>query len=245
LIANDRNTAGRTLGARYTRWALFDTVLSDADLHGMEVFMKNRYNITGTEVLRRQIVSVGDSQTAGGGWQVRTINCLAGNCGSATPIADKNWYYASHALSGYTLADMAVFDPDVAADFNAHRIKQIAIIWGGTNDLYSGATGATAYSRLLDRINAYKAAGYTKIIVINCLKRSNAGTPAGYETERLDFNARIAAGAGSNGYIVADIAAVPNLQDPTNTTYFLDLVHLTGAGQDKMSPVVRDAILTL
>jgi hypothetical protein len=245
LIANDRNTANRTLGARFARIELFDTVLSDANLHGMEVFLKARYNITGTEVLRRQIVTVGDSQSAGGGWQVRAINCLAGNCASATPIADNNWYYSVHALSGYTLADMSVFDSDVAAEFNPHRIKQIAIIWGGTNDLYAGASGATAYSRLIDRVNAYKAAGYTKIIVVNCLKRSNAGTPPGYETERLDYNSRISAGAVSNGYVVADIAAVTNLQDPTNTTYFSDLVHLTGAGQDQMSPVIRDAILSL
>jgi lysophospholipase L1-like esterase len=44
---------------------------------------------------------------------------------------------------------------------------------------------------------------------------------------------------------VADIAAVTELQTPSNTTYFSDGVHLTGAGQDKMAPVVVTAINSL
>jgi hypothetical protein len=98
LIANDRNVSSRSLNARYARIELFDSVLTDANLHGMETFLMSRYAITETQVLRRQIVSVGDSQTAGGGWQVRSINCLAGNCAAGAPIADKNWYYSTHAL---------------------------------------------------------------------------------------------------------------------------------------------------
>jgi lysophospholipase L1-like esterase len=137
---------------------------------------------------------------------------------------------------------MSAFDSAVAADFNPHRLKQVVVIWGGTNDLYHGASGATAYTRLLARVNAYKAAGYTKIIVVNCLKRIDSGTPGGYETERADFNSRVAAGVATEGWVLADIAAVTNLQDPSNTTYFLDGVHLSGTGQDQMSPVVRDAV---
>jgi hypothetical protein len=49
--------------------------------------------------------------------------------------------------------------------------------------------------------------------------------------ERDAYNTLLRNGT-SNGYRVADIQTVPELQDASNGTYFTDGIHLTGAGQD-------------
>jgi lysophospholipase L1-like esterase len=247
-ISNDRNVGGRFWNGEYARILAFNTAHSDATRKGIELFLKTRYGATATKVLRRQFIAVGDSQTANLGYQARVVNCLAGNCASASPITDGPWSSITHAFTGYTLADMATYDSAVAGDFNANRIKQVLVLWGGTNDMYFGATGAAAYSRLLDRINAYKAAGHTQFVVLTCLPRSNSGTPAGYETERQDFNTRMRNGAPTQGWTVADIVAnatIGDAGDEMNTTYYSDLVHLTNAGHDVIAPIIQAAINSL
>ncbi len=80
---------------------------------------------------------------------------------------------------------------------------------------------------------AAQAAGFTKIVTSTILPRTNFNVGTG--NFRVDcrnyYNSLLIAGAVANGYVVADIGSIPQLQNTADLTYFLpDGIHLTAAG---------------
>jgi len=117
----------------------------------------------------------------------------------------------------------------------------VACVWIGTNDLRTlPDTAATVYSRITSWIQGRQAAGF-RVIVLTILPCTKAGTPAGYEAERLDLNTLINANAaGADG--IADIAADALLDDADDPVYFFDKLHLTTAGYGVVAGIVEAAI---
>lgn len=130
------------------------------------------------------------------------------------------------------------------------------IAWGGTNDLYFGASAATTYSRIVTYATARKAAGW-RVVILSILPRSGAATPGTFEADRQTVNAslladfptatgqtRITSGGAYADYFI-NIGADPTIGlagQEANTTYYADLVHLTNAGYAIVADYVKKAI---
>jgi lysophospholipase L1-like esterase len=113
----------------------------------------------------------------------------------------------------------------------------------GLNDLYQGATPATAMSRILTYVANRKAAGWRNVIVF-----TNTDASTVNETDRATLNASIVSNAGANGYTVADVGSDPSLGCSgcdTNATYFQsDHVHPTATGQSLIATGYLEPIFT-
>lgn len=141
---------------------------------------------------------------------------------------------ANVSTGGQTLAQMITDGPtQVDALFRSANMHNVCVIWGGTNDMFFGASGATAYSRIVTYCQARRAAGFG-VVVLTALPRSDSGTPGGYEAERLAFNASVRSNWATFADALSDIALdsrIGDAGDETNATYFQgDLVHLNSTG---------------
>lgn len=163
----------------------------------------------------------------------------------------------NYSVGGQTMATMAT---DAATQIDPLYYppqRQVVIAWGGTNDLYFGASAATTYARIVAYATARKAAGW-RVILLTILPRSNSGTPAGFEVARQAVNASLLAdfpaatgeagittGAAYADYLVhvGGDSMIGDAGDELNTTYYLDKVHLTSAGYAIVADYVKKAIL--
>lgn len=160
-------------------------------------------------------------------------------------------------VGGQTCLQMA---SDAASQINPlfapHLQKTLVVCWGGTNDLYFGASAAITYQRIVDYCRILRPVGW-RIIVLSILPRSNVGTPAGFETSRQSVNnslladfssstiyTNVYAGAPYADYLVhvGGDSTIGDSGDENNTTYYLDKVHLTSAGYAIVADYVRNAI---
>jgi len=193
----------------------------------------------------RYLVVEGDSLTTGQG----------SSGGNTYPKQLQDLYpttqlvYFNVATSGQTLSDMTT---DAAAQVDPKRDPSqplcAVVIWGGTNDIYFGASGATAYSRLVTYCQARQAAGF-KVVALTMLPRSNVGVPVGFETDRTTFNTSVRADWRTFADALADVAAdarIGDAGDELDTTYYdADKVHMNNTGYGVVAGIVRDALYTL
>lgn len=149
----------------------------------------------------------------------------------------------SEAIGGQTLADMQSTATDVDAHYTDHRLQNpVVVAWGGTNDLFFGASAATTITRLQTYCNARRAIGW-KVAVFTILPRSDPGTPGTFGADRATVNASIRANWATYADYLVDVAADSRLDDETDTTYFhTDLVHLSDAGRQVVADLVVDAL---
>lgn len=134
--------------------------------------------------------------------------------------------------------------------------RQFVVVWAGTNDLYFGASAATTYSNIKALCQTFKNAGYL-VVLLSILPRTNSGTPGTFETDRQTVNAslrsdfptatgqtRITSRASYADYLIdiGDDPTIGQAGQTTNTTYYLDLVHLTSAGYAIPAEYVKKAI---
>lgn len=161
------------------------------------------------------------------------------------------------AIGGQTMATMIATGPSIVdPKLKRNGAPQITPTWGGTNDLYFGATAATTYSRIAAYCAARKAAGW-KVIVLSILPRTNSGTPVTFEADRQTVNASLLADfptatgetniwtGASYADALVNVGADTTIGlagQTTNTTYYLDLVHLTTAGYAIVASYVQKAI---
>ncbi len=201
------------------------------------------------------LVFEGDSITAGGDsgnpYPSQVANALTAD---AVPI---DWHNV--AISGTTIAEMLIrasgrvdtfYHPEVTT------VPQIVILFGGTNDIRSGANAATVISRTESYYAARAALGW-KMIEVGMLSRTQVGLPADFEARRqvirIDRLSKYTiATAVSNvwqnadGNLYIDLGAdtvIGEDGDQNNATYYLDKVHLTAAGCAVVAGYVKDAIL--
>lgn len=151
-------------------------------------------------------------------------------------------------VGGQTIAAMesdaaTQIDPLISA-----TKQNVLCAWGGTNDLYYGATAATTQTRIQTYCANRRAAGW-KVIVLTILPRSDAGTPANFETDRLAVNTWLRANYATFADGLADVAAdtrIGDSGDEASTVYYSgDLVHLSGVGYRVVARIVQATLAAL
>lgn len=144
-------------------------------------------------------------------------------------LASKDVY--NLGISGFKLGDMNIEMAYVGTQMQRPTpLVNMALVWGGTNDIANGASGATAYASLQTLVATLRANGWTKIVVMDCIPRQ-----AIPETQRQTFNALIASGWSSFADGFVQLTAQPAFSSPTSWTdltyYQSDGTHLTQAGE--------------
>lgn len=196
--------------------------------------------ISGTaRIYWNQVTCEGDSQTSGYGLSAgqdypSQLDVLL----PATDIVT-NVGAASNTLNDMTNQAAAT---DATKKFG---YRNILVIWGGTNDMYGGQSGASTYTEFVTYCQARQTAGWT-VIALTCLPRSGAATPANFETQRTAFNTPIRANWATFATALVDIAAdnrIGDSGDELDMTYYQsDNTHLTQAGYAIVAAAVKAAI---
>lgn len=190
--------------------------------------------------MAKRVVYEGDSLTAGTGLGSASTERFSALVADALVADGQTWTTNNISTASDTLTDM---EGDVATEltplYNVANTN-LLILWGGTNDLHAGDDGETVYNRLRTYVEDRVSEGW-EVWVLSCIARDSA--TAGYETERLDFNARLRATwvEFADGFI--DLAALPEFQDFDDLTYYQnDGIHITAAGQEIVADMVFENV---
>lgn len=151
-----------------------------------------------------------------------------------------DWFCFGEGAS--TLLDWTSRVPEFSFFFDNFTItgRSILVIALGTSDIYGGQTGAQAFARLENLIDAAIDAGFApgNIYVQEVLPR-NASAP--FATERTAYNALLNADDSGN-FKVIKTTENPTLESFSDTDYFADGTHLTATGQSEFGVQVTTAI---
>jgi lysophospholipase L1-like esterase len=236
LTIGDFSTGGFKFAWDVFRIFVWNAGLSLAQMQAVAAALAEEYV---TPLCTRRIVCEGDSltvgfgSTAGNDYPSQLMNLLAGD-------GDYLW---NRAANGDTLANMSGAAATQVDTVSGTNVQPRIVVWAGTNDLKNSLkTGAALATDYLNYCAARRAAG-AKVVAVTILPRSD-GTPVGFEAERQTFNTAIRAGS-ANYDALADIAAdsrIGDAGDELNTTYYVDLCHMTNAGYAIVADLVRDAI---
>ena len=185
----------------------------------------------------------GNSICSGVNSQTRTYPAVvgqllkSGNC----------WNFGDSGRSTTQLNTLASGNVDISFDPTA--TKNILIFNEGINDLKNGVSELTAYNNIKTYCQNRKTANPGLIIVVVGLtNRTDVGSPAQYEIDRVSVNNRIAA-AKSAGETWIDVFSRVDLNsnlNPVNTTYYgADGVHPNNAGAVVWGNTVFASLLTI
>lgn len=182
----------------------------------------------------RQLTAEGDSLTVGQGLS-------AGQEWPALIATDLGGTYSvtNRATGGETVGQMNA-DGETTVDtlYSGSNADNIAVLWGGTNDLYYGIDAGTTYRRFREWCLRRRAAGF-KVIAVNCIDRNDGGGAAGFDTRRAAFNTLLTNNWTDFADAYVDLWSDSRFQDASVGTYFQgDAVHITAAAQ----VIVKDAI---
>lgn len=225
----------------------YNRALSGYEMSQVETYLLKKYvNASHASTTNLpQIIFDGDSLTDGVGstsgetYPKQTIDLLGGTTA---------FRYYNQGVSGQTTQQM-IDDGVSQIDplYSSFKRDNIVVLWGGTNDLYFGASAATTYSRIVEYATARRAAGY-KVIVTTILPRSGGDIPGTFEADRQTVNTNIRNNWATFADAVADVAAntdIGEAGDDLNLTYYPDGVHLNNTGYAIVADLVRDQIVTL
>lgn len=119
------------------------------------------------------------------------------------------------------------------------------VCWEGTNDLFFGASAATAYSNLFSYCTSRRAVGF-KVCIVTLLPRSDASTPGSFESDRQTVNTSLRMNRLSFADCIADVGGDPRIGDAGDqddlTYYDGSHVHLNNAGYVIVATSVANAI---
>lgn len=180
------------------------------------------------------LVAEGDSLTAGTG----PVPIWTTQFASETGLPVINVAHSGDAMS---LMDTE-FATNVAPNYSATTANWLFLL-AGVNDIFNGVSAATLIVTLQSMINKAKAAGFA-VAIGTLLKTAHSNWDAGKEAQRVAFNNHILANYAAMGADrIADLAAVPELSDPNNTTYFMaDKLHLQVPGFTAVATAIRLAL---
>lgn len=174
------------------------------------------------------------------------LYCGIGNCW--TRLWNPTGYQAGIVQGGWKLQDM-IDNFDRVVDYLATQANSESsiIIFGGTNDLITGKTGAETYALFETLIDLAIDAGFGTIYGITPCPRFETGTPenAAFEPERIDYSDLMVANLSGKltGIIdVRDIAIGVNGEQDSLDFYVIDHVHLNAAGQAQLAALVEATI---
>jgi len=164
-------------------------------------------------------------------------------------LGEANYEWYNFGVGGQITTQMTADAPtEIDVLFDRRRSKNIVVAWEVSNDLFFGASAATAYANYVAYCNARRAAGFT-VVAVTVLPRSGVGTPGSFEADRGTVNTSIRSNWHSFAHALADVAAdsrIGDAGDENDATYYkADLVHLTNVGAGVVAQIVADAIETV
>ena len=119
-------------------------------------------------------------------------------------------------------------------------IKNVLTAWGGTNDLFYGATAAAAYSSYVSYCQAAQSAGYY-VIAVTMLDRNPSGG-SWTRAAMLDFNTSVRANWATFANVLIDPVTLDSRFDDRTSALFADGVHPSDAGHAVLHPYFLSAI---
>lgn len=184
---------------------------------------------------RVAFILTGQSLNLGLATQIRTAFL---NVYGFRPVTYAAWEigYGWAALTSTAFMDRVTPHADSA-------LYTVATQVGGTTDYVAGATGAATYANEETCADGYRSRGVNA--VIGATTNPSTSITGGDETNRVTGNGLVLADAGDAFEAVADLAADPRLDDPTDTTYYADGTHLTSAGAAAVAEVLVTAMTTI
>lgn len=229
---------------------IFSGSLTDAQIASVESYLAARYAIALTTTAwppaaANICLCDGNSLTYGTGASDAAHaypSLLAANLGAT-------WWTPNYGFTGQRTTAMTAQAPrQVDPKLGVSYAKHILVAWEVTNDLYFGASAATAYSNYVAYCQARQAAGW-QVVAATVLPRSDTSTPGTFEADRQTVNTNVRANWATFASVLADVAADTRLGDAgdqLDTTYYsADRVHLKDAGYAVVEPIVRAAVLSL
>ena len=182
-------------------------------------------------------------------WDSITQGVCPSGCSGLVPYTNKltlggTWTIQNNGSAGIYQKDMAANAP-VSVDplYRPNAVRNLVIIWGGINDMFSGGSSASqTLAYISQEAKARKAVGW-KVIVVSMTPRNNSTGNA----NKNAFNPLLASNWSSFADGYADIAADPNLGADSafnNATYFnADLIHPTQhAIYNDEIPIIQRAV---
>lgn len=138
------------------------------------------------------------------------------------------------AVDGASVNNMLEAGPISAVD-SRYVTGAVAVIWGGTNDLSEGRTGAQVHSAISSWCTGRRSTGF-KIVVLNCIARGDINN-----TERLALNSLL---VSSHAFADAVVDVATPLGDwNTIPSYWqADHIHITTAAEQVVATAVSNAV---
>jgi len=178
------------------------------------------------------VVFDGDSITAGLGTNTEPFPTFFS---TLTTVRNSNV-----GVSGDTFATRDTNYAAVVAPLYGVGLRDAVFILAGTNDIANaGATDLTLRTIAQSYCGKARATGY-KVYIGTIIARSDAGWNGTKEGYRTAYNTWLKANFASFADGVIDFDAIPQSQNPADTTYFqTDLVHPTNALAQLFADAVR------
>ena len=195
--------------------------------------------LTGAQATGPRIVAVGDSHTVGSGATAPYTSL----------ITYPTWHGQSFTVSNIGVGGRTVQDMSRLAYSNLNPLfanesgLNIAVVWGGINDITLGDTPENSFSYLSAFCRRLRGLGW-RVVVCTLISRN------GFNTERNLFNGYVRERWPSFADALVDLAANANIGADgayTNATYFqaVGQTHLTDAGLTIVAGLVQTMLTTL
>lgn len=190
----------------------------------------------------RKVVFAGNSLTRGAG-------STGGNTYPARALAilGADWTGVNSGVDGQSAADIiADYADQVGQHYDGTKSVNVLVLWELTNDLYFGATAATAWSRYRTIAAAARAQGF-RVVLATALPRDQPGLIAGFEAARAAANALVLAGWRPVCDALMPLhqdTRVGDAGDEADATYYdADSVHMNNTGYGVVAAHAVTAIL--
>lgn len=222
-------------GANLQAFIVWNSALATARLDELR---RASYQIFDVKPQTRDVVfCVGDSIT----WQATPPTGLSWPVQLADQLI-KPCHIRNVGVSGYTFPNISTALPAWIATVYRAGVKNIAVLFAGTNDIFFGATANQTYANFLVSAGILRAAGF-KVIATTILPRNQFD--ATMEAYRLSHNALLRTGWASAADALLDFAADPTIGLTAtlgDTSIYTDGTHLSQLGLSYPVPRVAAAV---
>ena len=148
--------------------------------------------------------------------------------------------YAATAVVGTTYAQRAPTIADRVYRQVINGNPAILVDLAGQSDLATDVTAPTLLATVEAQADACRAAGFAAYVA--CTIPPSTAYTAPQEAQRVAYNTALRSSTHVDA--VADIAAIPQLANAADTTYYSDGLHFTVAAVTLVAPVIATAVST-
>ena len=230
-------SAGVAARCEYLALACYATALSDSDYEEARATLSSEYGVASST--NHILAWEGDSTTEGN--EVVTCYSVATLTAPLVTFPVQNY---NLAIGGQQVSTLVGLSSRTAAVYNAAKTKNIYVLVEGINDLRNGQSGAAVWNNLRTMFSRKRAEGWKTVGVTITGYQNFFGTNIN-QTEWNALNGFIRAGAGLDFDVLADVQANPTIGPVgacANTTYYLDGLHLTEAGDAIRAQIIAAAV---